>query len=175
MRIKLGELLELALTFVARVDRAHDPDRAQRLAVRTGEPAASILQPESLCRVAALERVLHLIGNAVAGIMLTGLLERIYPALAAFVIDMLGVGLAARDLSRIGQAEDRCGIAAPGQGVAVEAPFIGDIADRAENLRGVRDTSRLIKTGHARPFLERLAAPGVTSPVGCSAETTANP
>jgi hypothetical protein len=37
--------------------------------------------------------------------------------------------------------------------LGVEPPFIGDVADRPENLRGVRDTSRLLDSGHARPFL----------------------
>ena len=37
--------------------------------------------------------------------------------------------------------------------IGVEPPFIGDIADRPENLRGVGNSGRLLDSGHARPFL----------------------
>ena len=63
---KLASCIELGFALMALGDRAHDAVRAQRLAVGTGEPAAGILQPDFL--VAALEGVLHLIGNAAAGV-----------------------------------------------------------------------------------------------------------
>ncbi len=76
-RIVFGELDELTLAFVARVDRAHHAVRAQRLAVGPGKPAAGILQPDLFAAVGVLEGVLHLIGNAGAAVALAAVGDRV--------------------------------------------------------------------------------------------------
>ena len=135
---------------MALVDYTHNPERAYRLAFGPGEPAAGIFQPD--LHAIALEGVLHLIGHAFAGVALTGLGDRIETALPVLGLDLLRKAAAAADIGDV-DAEYRGGIAAPEQRIGVEPPFIGDVADRPENLRGVRDTSRLLDSGHARPFL----------------------
>ncbi len=172
-RIEIGALDELALAFVTRADRAHDSLRAQRLAIPTGEPAAGILQPDFL--VAALEGVLHLVGNALAGVAQDGLLDRVDAGLAALGIDKAGVGPAAANFSCVGNPEDRSGVLAPAHCVGIQPPYIGDVTNRSKNLVSVRDAGSGSKTGHARPFLERHAVPGVAFRTGCSGKTTGYP
>ena len=160
---------------MARSDRTHGSERAQRLAVAPGEPAAGVLQPDIAVLAAALERVLRLERHAVAAVAARGLVDGIEAALPAFGVGAAREGIAAGDVADVGDAEHRRGIAAPDQGIGVEPPFIGDLTDRLENLGGVGDAGRGIETGHARPFLERRATPGVASWIGCSRKTTGNP
>src|SRR5208283_131837 len=86
--IEFRELDECPFEFVAFGDRAHDPERAHRLAVAAGEPAAGVLQPDCLA-AAAPKTVLHLIGYATARIAMTGAGDRVEPALPVLGIDVL--------------------------------------------------------------------------------------
>ena len=171
--IELRELGELVLAFMARSDRTHGSERAQRLAVATCKPAAGVLQPDFLA-AAAPEDVLHLIGHAFAGVALTGLGDRVEAALTVLGIDLLRKATAAGDVTEVGDAEHGRGIAAPDQCIGVEPPFIGDVTDRLENLRGVRDASRLFDSGHARPFLGTPRRAGRCLRNGYRAEPTDN-
>ena len=158
--VEFSKLHENAFTSVPRFDDAHGAVRALRLSVGAGKPAAGVLDPGSLFD-AALESVLHLIGDAVAGIALAGLLDRIDAALAAIGVGAPRKAGAAGKIADVGDAEHRGGVAAPGQRVGVETPFIGGVADRPQDFRGVRDIGGSLELGHARPFLERHAVPGV--------------
>ena len=171
--IEFRELDERAFAFMAFGDHAHDAERAHRLAVRPGEPAAGVLQPDCLA-AAAPKAVLHLIGNAAAGVALTGAGDRVEPALPVFGIDVLREAAAAGDVGGIGDAEHGGGIAAPDQRIGVEPPFVSGVADRRENFRGVGDASRLFDSGHARLFLGTPRRAGRCLPDGLSGEVTGN-
>jgi hypothetical protein len=55
---------------VALVDHANRAVRMRRLAVRTGKPTADVFDPECFFRAGRMQRVLNLIGNADAFVVL---------------------------------------------------------------------------------------------------------
>lgn len=70
---------------------------------------------------------------------------------------MVGKAAAAADFGT-GDVKQLADVFAPGQGVGADPLFIGGLADRAKDLRGVRSWSGpggLVNSNHGRPFLER--------------------
>ena len=101
--IELRQLGERVFAFMARVDRAHDAERAHRLAVGAGKPAAGVLQPDFLAVAAAPERVLHLIDNPAAGVVLSGPGDGVEAALPFFGFDVLREAASAGDVGGLGR------------------------------------------------------------------------
>ena len=103
---------------------------------------------------------MELIGDAGTLIAELRIQNGIKPAGAAFGVDAARIGASAGDLDWI-DAQHRACIGGPAQRIGVETPFISDVADRPQNLRGVRDPGWPVNSGHLRTFLERRVAPGV--------------
>ena len=99
-------------------------------AVRAGKPAAGVLEPVLAFRV--LEAVLQLIGHAAAEIDVPRLLQCLRARLSRLGFDSSGEGAAGRDI-RKRNAKQSGGVLAPRQSIAVDVPFVGDIADRLQN------------------------------------------
>src|SRR6185312_4934552 len=124
-----------------------------------GKPAAGVLEIRDAFR--ALEAVLQLIGHALTGIDLTRLRDEIGTALPCRGFDMPCKRTAARDVFRC-NTKHVDGIVRPDQIVAVESPFVGDLADRLEDARGIEITGVAVAC-HVCPFLGLLRLPGERS------------
>lgn len=87
---------------------------------------------------AALECILNLVRDTVAGFPPCCLLNDINARRPARGVNVLREGTAGADLVNI-DAEQRGSIVAPGQAVGIQTPLINDVADRPQNLRGVEN------------------------------------
>ena len=130
-----GQIGEPPHVLVALVDDADDAVGAHRLAVRAGEPAADILdpQPRVRCRVGT-DAILNLIGDAAAVVALVRLHDGVEARLGVLGLEHLGIGAAGRDRGDVGDQQHRGGVGAPMQRVGVDAPVVGHLADRVEDF-----------------------------------------
>src|SRR6185312_871404 len=151
-RIELRELDQLAFALVPRVDGADDAVRAGRLAVRAGEPAANVLDPD-LAAVVLPEGVFDLIGDAGAVVGRLALRHRIEAGLSRVGFDLLRINTATGDVRHAGNAKDGGGVFAPGERIAVETPFVGGLANGRENPGRIRRTRHLVDADHDCPLL----------------------
>ncbi len=158
------------LALVAFVDDAHDAMGAPRLAVRAGEPASGVLEPQHTAR-RRLQRVLHLIGHARAVVGRARTHHGIGARHSARGIDERGEALAAGQGSGIGNAEQLRSIGAPGQAVAVDLPDVGRLADRSQNVMG-RNAPATGRARHGRSG--RIAGGTRLVPVGMAGRREAD-
>ena len=151
---------------VALVDDADDAVGAHRLAVRAGEPAADILDPEPrVRRRVGTDAILNLIGDAAAVVALVRLHDGVEARLRVLGLEHLGIGAAGRDRGDVGDEQHRGGVGAPMQRVGVDAPVVGHLADRVEDFGRVdagpvrcAGRDRIARTGVGQSRLIGIAA-----------------
>ncbi len=136
--VAAGEKGQLALVLIAFVDDAQHAMRALRTAVRAGEPAAGVLDPEpGLGRRVGTDDILDLIGDAVAVVALVGLRHDVEAGLGVIRLEQLRISAAAGNCRDVGDQQNAGGVGAPRQRVGIDVPVIGHLADRSENCRGI--------------------------------------
>ncbi len=134
---------QLALMLVALGDDPDQSVRAHRLAVGAGKPAAVVLDPQSRVRGGiGADAILNLVGNAMAVVAFAGFGHRVEACLGIFRVEEFREAGAARDCGAIADQQHVSGVFAPPQGIAGDVPFIGNLADRAEDRRGIGRAGR---------------------------------
>jgi hypothetical protein len=78
-----------------------------------------------------------MIGDALSLVALVRLHDRVETRLRVFGGQQLRVAASARDGLYVADEQHVVDVAAPQQGVAVDVPVVGNLADRGENLAGV--------------------------------------
>ncbi len=158
-----GEITQPPFAFVAVVDDAHGAERARRLAVGAGEPAAGVFDPQQ--RFAARRRaqaVYDAVEHAMAVVALLRAHDRVEARLRAAVVEQLCVSASGRDGVAIADQEDVGRVGAPGQLIAGDVPAVERFADGGENFGGVGFARRrgalraVVAHGHPAPMASRV-------------------
>ena len=125
------------LVIVTLGDDAHDAVRACRPPLRSGKPAAVVLDPEpDRAARSAIETVFGLIRDAAAGVVAAGLRHGVEARGRVLRVEQSRIAAAGRDARKIGDLQHFGGVDTPGEHVGVDAPVVGHEPDRSQD--GVR-------------------------------------
>ena len=116
---------------------------------------------------------MNLIGDAVAVVLFGRVHDGVEARLGVLGVENLRVGVPGRDLGDVGNEQHRGGVGAPLKDIAVDAPVVGDFADRIEDLGRVdgsaicAGTDRIARTGvgHGRLFEDCCGCRRIKAPL----------
>ncbi len=158
-----GEIGQPPLAFVAVVDDAHGAERARRLAVGAGEPAAGVFDPQQRFAARRRAQAVHdAVEHAMAIVALVRAHDCVEARLRAAVVEQLCVGASGRDGVAIADQEDVGRVGAPAQLIAGDVPPVERFADGGENFGGVGMGRRrvalraVVAHGHPAPMASRV-------------------
>ena len=141
--VEARQVVEPLLMVVTFGDDAHHAMRARRAPVRSGEPAAVVLDPEPhRAGRSGIQAVFGLIRHAAAGIAPAGLHHGVEARGGVLRVEVSGITAAGRDAREVGDLQHLGDIRAPGERVGLDAPVVGHEPDRGEDGVGVAQARR---------------------------------